>query len=330
MNLPTLLGALALAFSVAAAPAAPASPAAPAQAPNAAAKSGPATSTAHKAPKLTVEEAIALAAEARSVYWHVENGGKRPEGPLATFELNGTHYFYLGKDIGTPEKYVAYLSKSFTKDTAKAFLKNRLDSKYVVKHNGRLAKVDADKGSLAEWKQAKASLVKETKVEKQFKFYVPIGENYDCETYKLTFRYIQGAGWRIVDDPEAEPVGRCPVPGAKTIDAAAIRTQAKLGLTYDEVNELFGAPEEVVASAKDDSDVWRYDITQRDDYRFRTESDDVDLEGIKKGKIDIQLFIIWSEEGTIAGCTFYYKDKNSKVFEERLLVGGNWQKTVIQ
>ncbi|MEB9895900.1 IseA DL-endopeptidase inhibitor family protein [Bacillus cereus] len=282
------------------------------------------------APKLTADKAIALAAESRSVYWHAENGGKLPEGPLATFELNGTHYFYLGKDIGTPEKYVAYLSKAFTKETAQAFLTKRLDSKYLVKRNGRLAKVDADKGSLAEWKMAKAWLVKETSTEKQFKFYVPIGENYDCETYKLTFRYIKGAGWRIADDPETEPVGRCPVPGAKTIDAASIRTQAKLGMKYDEVNALFGAPHDNLTSAKDDRDVWRYDITQRDDYRFRAESDDVDLEGIKKGKIDIQLFITWSEEGAIAGCTFYYKDKNGKVCEERLQAGGNWQQTVIQ
>jgi len=163
------------------------------------------------------KEALALLVESRKNYWHVETGGQltkeqlSEDGQLKTFEYDGLEYYDIGSDIGTPEKFTAYMEKAFTKEIAKAHLQKKLESKYLINHGDRLAKVNADRGSLLDWERAKVEPVKQSGSEAQFVFQVPIGEDYGCETYNIAFRYVEGAGWRVATDPEAKSIGACQV-----------------------------------------------------------------------------------------------------------------------
>jgi len=275
---------------------------------------------------------IELARKGRIVYWHIQNGGNKPAGELKTFQPSGSDYdyYYLGSDIDTEEKFIAYLEQAYTKSAATAYLDQLLQNKFLVKHNGKLAKIDADKGSLADWERAKPILVNTKAFEVEYKLRVPFGEDdFDCATYRMLYQYVDGSGWRIAGSPEAGQIGTCPIPGAVKLTLEQIHKNAKKGLSYEQVQKLFGKQFSSVLAAKDGADMWRYDVTDRDDYLFNEEYDDVDIESIAKGAIGMQLFIGWSADGKTNQFIVYYKKSDGRVYEDRFS-DGTWTTKAIQ
>jgi hypothetical protein len=72
-----------------------------------------------------------------------------------------------------------------------------------------------------------------------------------------------------------------------------------------------------VKNSMDDSEIWRYDIGATEGYTSPVdEYDTVDHQGLKNGKLNIQLFIQWNKNGTVEWYSTYQLNKASgQVYE---------------
>jgi hypothetical protein len=150
--------------------------------------------------KMDEKAVVKLVAEGMKSYWHVMTGGEgaggtTDGGPIPTFQVNGMEYRYLGKDIETKEKLMAYLQQSFTREAGEAFIR----AANIIEHEGRLAQPNADGGSLLQWENAQASLIDETADGKKYELKVPYGEEANLQFQPVTVevKKVEGAGWRI-------------------------------------------------------------------------------------------------------------------------------------
>lgn len=80
-----------------------------------------------------------------------------------------------------------------------------------------------------------------------------------------------------------------------------------LPLSKDQVKEIWGSKyAEVRDAAAGDLILWRYDIGAKDHYKFETDNDSIDIEGLKNKKVSGQLFITWNEQGELLDITYYF------------------------
>ncbi|MFY0546017.1 DL-endopeptidase inhibitor IseA family protein [Brevibacillus sp. H7] len=166
----------------------------------------PATNQPVTAPEEKMDEkaVVKLVAEGMSSYWHVMTGGEgaggtTDGGPIPTFQVNGMEYRYLGKDIETKEKLMAYLQQSLTQEASEAFIK----AANIIEHEGRLGQPNADGGSMLQWENAQASLIDETADRKKYELKVPYGEEPNLEFQPVTVevKKAESSGWRINTPP---------------------------------------------------------------------------------------------------------------------------------
>ncbi|UJF33005.1 DL-endopeptidase inhibitor IseA family protein [Paenibacillus hexagrammi] len=145
-------------------------------------------------------KAVQLAAAAQRHYWHAASGGEAASdgGPIETFSVEGSDYRWMGKDLDTKAKYLAYLQEVFTPKSAEAYWQAQTSWGGIVEIDGKLAQPNADGGSLMAWGQAKAALVQDDGSQKEYRFSVPVGDA-DPEQADVHVTYIEGQGWRIDD-----------------------------------------------------------------------------------------------------------------------------------
>ncbi|RKD24031.1 hypothetical protein BEP19_06380 [Ammoniphilus oxalaticus] len=84
----------------------------------------------------------------------------------------------------------------------------------------------------------------------------------------------------------------------------------KLGMDENEVRSLFGADFALVQNLMERNEAWRYDIGIEAGYQFDDLGiDTVDVEGLKQGKIQQQIFIDWSFDGRLLSASLYMRNE---------------------
>ncbi|WP_165452460.1 DL-endopeptidase inhibitor IseA family protein [Paenibacillus thalictri] len=142
-------------------------------------------------------DAAQLAASAKNHYWHVSGGGQG-EGLVQSFTVKGMEYRWLGSDIETKAKLLAYLEETYTPEQVSAYWNKQTDNSILLEINGRLAQPNADGGGSLNWAEAKATLVKDSTDKKTFKLNVPFYDvDHTHEEIEVQYRFIPGYGWRI-------------------------------------------------------------------------------------------------------------------------------------
>lgn len=124
---------------------------------------------------------------------YVQSGGSYGKGEYKTFTFKNKTYRYLSKDIDTKKELLRYLTKSVTTDFAEKFIKER----GIIQHKGRLAQVEADGGSLLQWKKATAVYIKTVKGQRIYKVVAPIGNTKERSVYQANMQYSIKTGWKI-------------------------------------------------------------------------------------------------------------------------------------
>ena len=90
-----------------------------------------------------------------------------------------------------------YLTQSMTQSAAEQFIKD----KGIIEYKGKLAQIEADGGSLAEWTKATAEFIKTDKNTTFYRVIVPIGETKEKEMYIVEYQYVDKVGWRVSQKP---------------------------------------------------------------------------------------------------------------------------------
>lgn len=86
--------------------------------------------------------------------------------------------------------------------------------------------------------------------------------------------------------------------------------ELSLNMSENEARELFGARFSLVRNAMDGNESWRYDFGAAEGYRFDDQGiDQVDIDGIKRGRVQQQLFIDWSSDGTLSSASLYMRSE---------------------
>lgn len=152
---------------------------------------------------ISLQEVTWLLVRAQAHYWHTVSGGTLPEGKLTTFIPAGqtNDYRWLGSDIDTKEKILAYWEEAYIPEQAEGYLKQQLEAKSLIEIDGKLAQPDADGGSLRNWASAKPVLLEDGTVRKVYKVTVPVGEPngevFGSDEFDVVLRFVKGQGWRI-------------------------------------------------------------------------------------------------------------------------------------
>jgi hypothetical protein len=105
---------------------------------------------------------------------------------------------------------------------------------------------------------------------------------------------------------------------------AMIKEQVKLGLTKEEVENNLGSDYQKVKASDDDSEIWRYDFGEKEDYTSPdNEYDTGDIKGIQSGNIEAQLFISWNDEDKVSNYSvLYLNSSDGRVYEYRVFSDG--------
>lgn len=144
----------------------------------------------------TIDEAgvLELVQEAIKHKFYVQAGGSI-EGEMETFEQEGMEFRYLGSDLETKDKLLAYLEETFTPEAAEQFIAEMM----FIEKDGRMAQPNADGGSILQWDKAEVSLIQESGNSKEFAFKVPYGDEADpqYDTIPIQVTYVAEKGWRV-------------------------------------------------------------------------------------------------------------------------------------
>lgn len=101
----------------------------------------------------------------------------------------------------------------------------------------------------------------------------------------------------------------------------------QLGMSESEVRNLFGTSFSFIENAlsMEGKETWRYDLGTEKDYQFDDRGiDQVDMEGLKQGRIKQQLFVDWSSDGHVISATLYMSNaENDGYYEYELLSEGS-------
>lgn len=156
-----------------------------------------------KEPKLDINNVMndALALDLATKYGkaesYIQKGGAYREGEYKTFSHDGKTYRYLSSDIDTKYELIAYLKQSMTPALAEQFFKER----GIIEYKGKLAQLEADGGSTAQWAKSKVEFIKTVKDTKFYRVTVPFGESGDVLMYIVEYQFEDKAGWRVSKAP---------------------------------------------------------------------------------------------------------------------------------
>lgn len=92
-----------------------------------------------------------------------------------------------------------------------------------------------------------------------------------------------------------------------------IKQNLKLGDTQEQVKMKFGSQYIEYLSVLNGNKVWRYNYVSDKNYTFKGQYGD--WEGLNSGRMKMQLFIDWTEEGTVGGFGIHYKGEDGKIYE---------------
>ena len=150
-----------------------------------------------KSTAITDKIAVELAAKFQAASSYVEAGGEYGPGEYKTFFYNGYTYRYLASKIDTKTKLLNYLTQSMTQAAAEQFIKDR----GIIEYNGKLAQIEADGGSMAQWSKATAEFIKTDNNTTFYRVTVPIGNTNEKQMYIVEYQYVEKAGWRVSKEP---------------------------------------------------------------------------------------------------------------------------------
>ena len=146
---------------------------------------------------LTDKVAVELAAKFAQATLYVQAGGEYSPGEYKTFLHNGSTYRYLSSKIDTKAKLLSYLMQSMTQVAAEQFIKDL----GIIEYKGKLAQIEADGGTLAQWNKATAELIKKDKNSTYYKVIVPIGNTNEKQVYIVEYQNVNNVGWRVSKKP---------------------------------------------------------------------------------------------------------------------------------
>jgi hypothetical protein len=140
------------------------------------------------------KEVVHLIGAANRHYYHISNGGSSVG--VAEY-VEGTHYRWMGSDLDTKAKYMAYLEEVITPEQSAAYWKKEIENGMIREINGKLAQPNADGGSLRNWNDSKAALIKDGTTQKTYSLTVPVGDMGDHEQHEIQVLFVDGKGWRV-------------------------------------------------------------------------------------------------------------------------------------
>ncbi|MEI4769123.1 DL-endopeptidase inhibitor IseA family protein [Psychrobacillus sp. FJAT-51614] len=150
-----------------------------------------------KSTAITDKVAVEQAAKFAQATLYVQAGGEYTPGEYKTFLHNGSTYRYLSGKIDTKAELMSYLMQSMTQATAEQFIKDF----GIVEYKGKLAQVEADGGSLAQWNKATAEFIKKDKNTTFYRVIVPIENTNEKQIYIVEYQYVENVGWRVSKNP---------------------------------------------------------------------------------------------------------------------------------
>lgn len=117
----------------------------------------------------------------------------------------------------------------------------------------------------------------------------------------------------------------------KQVSLEDVKAKLKIGQSEKEVKSILGGSYAKVRGAMDNSLLWRYDLNTMQGYKFKTDTDEVDLNGLQSKEVELIVFIKWNEESkTVSSLTAYYVDEtDGRIHEYRLLSDGSSRDTII-
>lgn len=110
-----------------------------------------------------------------------------------------------------------------------------------------------------------------------------------------------------------------------------IKEKVKLGLNKAEVEQLISSDYRKIKAADDDSEMWRYDFGINEGYMSPDDEYDFgDIEGLKNGIIQAQLFISWDSDDKVSHYSvIYFNSDDGKVYNYRLFSDGGEKEQAI-
>lgn len=148
---------------------------------------------------LTNQFVIETAATWMQMDSYIQRGGDYQEGEYQTFQYNNQTYRYLSKEFETTKELMRYLKRSLTTDCAV----NYILEKRIIIHEGKLAQLEADGGSLLQWEKATAQYKETTAGESIYTLTVPVGDTGETSIYQVHFTWSWKLGWKISKVPYA-------------------------------------------------------------------------------------------------------------------------------
>ncbi|MED4601560.1 stalk domain-containing protein [Paenibacillus validus] len=135
--------------------------------------------------------------------------------------------------------------------------------------------------------------------------------NYEGHTY-VPLRLMTeelGAGAAYDQKTRTVSVVKEPVGGTEAerkVWAAQYRLERGMG--SKDVKRWFGDPSQVTWIDSSSQQIWRYDLGAKTDYRFGS-LNETDVQGLKRGDLDAQLFIRWNGEGQVDRYDLWYTSR---------------------
>lgn len=146
--------------------------------------------------KLTDTLVVKLASQWQSKASYIQRGGDYKDGEYKTFQYKGKTYRYLSSSIDTKKELYNYVRSTLTSKQTLLWFKNS----GIIEYKGKLAQLEADGGSILDWKKATAEYVKTDKKTKIYRVFVPVGETGEKAMYLVDLER-EGAKWKISKIP---------------------------------------------------------------------------------------------------------------------------------
>lgn len=104
------------------------------------------------------------------------------------------------------------------------------------------------------------------------------------------------------------------------------------GMVPGDVMAVIGDDFTRVVSMMVDAEVWRYDFPSEQGYTFTAHSgeDEVDTAGLGSGRMRMQVFVVWNEQGLLGEYTVYTGSDSGVIREFRVFPDGSVRKSVLQ
>ncbi|WP_159884679.1 stalk domain-containing protein [Paenibacillus puerhi] len=132
--------------------------------------------------------------------------------------------------------------------------------------------------------------------------------NYEGHTY-VPLRYMAeqlGAGAKYDPDSRTVSVEREPASGTEAERKVwSVQYRLERGMGSKDVKQLFGDPDQVTWVDSSNQQTWRFDFGAKPGYRFGS-LNETDVQGLKDGELEAQLFIGWNAAGQVDRFDLWY------------------------